>query len=571
MTPVSDKSDRCPPNQKRHLYDVRGAAVLFGLIVVAVFALAGGLHARSFFVGDPGVKLIAARNAIAHPARPFEIDLPVVGGRSIPFVGPFFHVHDGHAHPATSEAFPLLSAPFIWLFGLRGAYVVPALGFLLGVWASAWLGIALDNRRSWTLLTCVAAICAPTLFYGLEFWEHSLAVGVAALATAMFVRQRTNVGLIASGMLLGLAILLRPEAALYCAVLLVAARWLQEPVPVNCLALTIAGVAAVCLPLAVGSWFHSGQFLGSHIPSNATEMTHRWMSLRLDILRTWFSAGSVWYLLTTLLAAVPLAAKDNRKARRWVGLFGLVLVATTAVAAGRHSFPVASLWNAAPTTLLVFSVPFLSDSYAGRRFLLTLALGVTLLVILSAPNDGGGQWGPRYLLFAFIPLPILIADVLAVTARTKPPSGAIVVAVILVASAVVQRSAYKELRSAKTTYGRIVDFVERNTPPGSHVVTDLWWLDQVTAALYPTRSILFVDNPDSAQQLFSLLNHRGLRFFIVRSTDESPTSGLAAWVDSGLVVPERYIRLADRQLVLIQVSARGSTPAASGPDELSKK
>jgi len=445
--------------------------------------------------------------------------------------------------------------------------VLPALGFLLAVWASAWLGIALDSRRSWTLLIGVAAVCTPTLFYGLEFWEHSLAVGLGALATTLFVRRRSSSGLIASGLLFGLAILLRPEGALYYAALLIAAPWLQDPVPPKALVLTMAGIAAICLPFGIGAWFHSGHVLGTHITSNVTGMTHQWVSLRFDIVKAWYAASGVWWLLMSLLAVAALAAKEKPKARGWTGLLGAAFIATAAVAAGRHAFPVPSMWNAAPATLLAFAVLFRRDSYNGQRFLLTLALGVMLLVVLSAPNDGGGQWGPRYLLFAFIPLPILVADVLSVTGRTYRPVGAIIVAVVLTASAVIQRGAYKELRSAKTTYARIVDFVERGVPAGSYVVTDLWWFDQVTAALYPTRTMLFVDTRDKAQQLFSLLNHVAPSFFIARSTDESPKDGLDAWVGSGMVVPQRVTSLSDRRLIVIQVTSRSQPVAASGREQ----
>ena len=89
--------------------------------VLALVVLARGLPAETFFVGDPGVKLIAARNAIDHASAPLEIPLPVIGGVPLPYVEPFFVVHSDHAHAVTSEAFPLVSAPFIATFGVRGA------------------------------------------------------------------------------------------------------------------------------------------------------------------------------------------------------------------------------------------------------------------------------------------------------------------------------------------------------------------------------------------------------------------------------------------------------------------
>ena len=91
---------------------------------LALVWLAAGLPAGAFFSGDSGVKLIAALEAIAHPARPFETDLPRVGTRATTFVDPMVVPHGGHAHALQSPLFPPLSAPLIATFGLRGAYVL---------------------------------------------------------------------------------------------------------------------------------------------------------------------------------------------------------------------------------------------------------------------------------------------------------------------------------------------------------------------------------------------------------------------------------------------------------------
>ena len=105
-------------------------AALAAVSTVALVWLAAGLPAGAFFSGDSGVKLIAALEAIEHPARPFEIDLPRVGTRATAFVDPMVVVHGGHAHALQSPLFPPLSAPIIATFGLRGAYVLPALAFI---------------------------------------------------------------------------------------------------------------------------------------------------------------------------------------------------------------------------------------------------------------------------------------------------------------------------------------------------------------------------------------------------------------------------------------------------------
>ena len=98
------------------------AAALRGIVAL----LQSNLRADAFFVGDPGIKLIAAKNAIARPDHPLDIPLPVIGRESLPYVEPFFEVHDDHAHAVTTDLFPLVSAPLHSL--VRPARRLPAAG-----------------------------------------------------------------------------------------------------------------------------------------------------------------------------------------------------------------------------------------------------------------------------------------------------------------------------------------------------------------------------------------------------------------------------------------------------------
>ena len=107
----------------------RLAPVLAAFAVVLAL-LASGLRPDAFYVGDPGVKLVSARNALQHPTSPLEIPLPRIGPDDAPYIENFFAAHDDHSHAITSEFFPLLSAPLLALLGLRGLYVLPALGFV---------------------------------------------------------------------------------------------------------------------------------------------------------------------------------------------------------------------------------------------------------------------------------------------------------------------------------------------------------------------------------------------------------------------------------------------------------
>ena len=211
----------------------RLAPVLAAFAVVLAL-LASGLRPDAFYVGDPGVKLVSARNALQHPTSPLEIPLPRIGPDDAPYIENFFAAHDDHSHAITSEFFPLLSAPLLALFGLRGLYILPALGFVGTLAACAWLASVLDTRRSTALVASAAALGTPFLFYGLEFWEHTpaLALGVAGAALLLDASKRrpgrdADVGLsIAAGLLAGAAFVLRAESACFFTAVLLASRTL---------------------------------------------------------------------------------------------------------------------------------------------------------------------------------------------------------------------------------------------------------------------------------------------------------------------------------------------------------
>src|SRR5262249_41571317 len=152
---------------------------------------------------------------------------------SLPYIEPFFEVHDGHAHAITADLFPLASARLIRAFGLRGAYILPALGFLGILAGCAWLALTLDPRRNPPLVVLIAPLATPFLFYGLEFWEHAPAVALATNGTAMFVsslrKSRAAWALaVGAGLAFGIAFLMRPETAWALVAVLVASTTLEK-------------------------------------------------------------------------------------------------------------------------------------------------------------------------------------------------------------------------------------------------------------------------------------------------------------------------------------------------------
>ncbi len=497
------------------------------VLVAFAFALAwlaSNMRPDAFFVGDPGVKLIATRAALHTPSTPFDIPLPRIGPDAVPHVEPFFSVHDNtHAHAVTSEVFPLLSAPLLASVGLRGLYVLPALGFLATLTACAWLGVVLDERRSVALVAAAAGLGTPFLFYGLEFWEHTLALALGITGAAWMLaaarqtpgRQPDVMPAFLAGLLLGAAVVLRTEAAGFMVAVMLASRALVHRPTWRALAITLAGAAVAMVPLEAYTLWHFGSVVPGHLGANAGLVADSWWAARLHIAADWLPP-SMW----------------------------------------TRSGPVhpSSFWSVAPAAVVAMVGLARSSGRHARTFLWLVALLTTALVVAAAPNDGGGQWGPRYLLFAYVPLVLLAVDTLQELPRRHLLSG-IAIVVILATSLWVQRAAYRALRGTKATYGQLVDFVATNTEPGANVVTDLWWLDQLAASALGGRNVLYANDSATVKDIVRRLSETTTPSAVLfRSRDES--ADVSSWSDDTCYFEERRDELPLRGLVAIHLRHR---------------
>lgn len=477
-------------------------------MVVAV--LAAGLPPDGFFSGDSGMNLIAARAAIAHPARPLEVDLPSIAGRPAPYVNPMFVVHDGHLDPLQAPLLPIVSAPLVALMGLRGAYLLPAAAFVLLI----PLFEALRKRAlpdvSPHFMAGTALFANPIFFYAFEFWGHAPAVALCAGATVLSspdggARWR----MAAAGALMGIAMLLRPEAAWYLAGLLAASRGARP------MLLMIGGAAAVLAPAALASYAHSGNPLGAHLASNLAPLGDHWMQGRLSRAALWLLPG-----------------------------------ATEGVTWHRELF-----WRAWPLGLVLFVPRRLGD---GDRRLITIAVVAAAGIILTATHDGGAQWGPRFLLIttpALLPLAAAAAwRLMTRPGRTRALRWA-VAGVLLAASLWSSRAAYVELRGAKRAYAALVAQLAARTPDGGIIVTDVWWLDQIAAPLYGRRVFLVASDDAEARRLAGDLETAGVRTFTVVDGDE-PLGALAPAFEGGCYTTQPAGTIATRNLRVSAAVAR---------------
>jgi hypothetical protein len=449
-------------------------------VTIAVTWLAAGLPADGFYSGDSGVKLIAAFNAIRHPARPFDVDLPTVAGRPVPHVDPFFEVHGEHAHALQTPVFPVLSAPLVAVAGLRGAYVWPLLSLIALLPLLRMAARYAAPTASVHALALVGVLASPLVFYALEFWEHVPAVVLLTAATALVYPRRASddrPAAMLAGVLTGVAVLLRPEALWYASAVAWIARGNNRTVRF------LGGVTAPLALFAIANWLHAG------IPADSHATTQ-----------------------LALLAGQPLDAPIGR-ARLW-------LVPSSLVTLNRES-----LWHAWPAAVL-FLVP---SRGADTRRLWFLALATVVGVVLTAPNDGGAQWGPRYLLVAMPPLILLAAG--AASDAVRPGAyralRVTLVAAILLAGLWSTRAAYRELRAAKEAYAGVVRTTASIVSPRGYVVSNVWWFDQVAAPLHETRTFLYARDAATATSILQSLQRAGAReVTIVWAPDDAVAGAL---------------------------------------------
>lgn len=478
----------------------RNESLLILILAALVAVLAAGLRPDSFYSGDSGIKLIAARAAIATPTHPFDIPLPAIAGAPTPHVEPFLSVHGDHAHAVTSPLFPLLTAPLLAAFGLRGLYVLPALGYLLTVASCGKLASALDRRRRAFTTSLVAAIATPFLFYALEFWEHLPAVACATLALVLLLRARP----FAAGLLFGLAIQFRPEAFWFGVAVCAASPALSSRLPWRSLFTAMAGALVSVAPYELYVAAHFGTVIPAHLGTNSGAIADGWLPGRWLLIRTWFMA----------------------------------LDST-------------GFWSVAPCVAGALASLALSRDQSEGRFLWLVSSITIAATLLTAPNTGGGQWAPRYLLLAYVPLVVLAAGVV----QQLPPRHTLTSATLLIAvlgCLWVQRSAYRELRGTKATYGRVVDFMTTQTMDSQYVVTDVWWLDQVAASALGEHAVLFAPEAETGTNIVGRLSAHAVPVVtVVRSETESTDT--SSWRTGSCYVEEKRERISIRHLVLIQL------------------
>lgn len=366
---------------------------------------------------------------------------------------------DGRFHPllyterigddwiqVTSLAYAYVGVPLWWVAGAHGLLVVPALGSLLAAFGARHLARAVGAPTGWPAFWLVGA-ASPMLFYAGDFWEHSMAVGLALWGIALAFDRPTLARAAAAGALLGLAGVLRTEMLVYTAVLAVALlvarerrrEWFARPVAV--VVAVVAGAIPVLVNHAVESAVFGSSVRVSRVSSqaDAATATSEVADRVHDALVTTFAlfpddAVRSIVLGAALAAVLAVVGRALRRTRfetpveRAAAAVGTLLVIGRA-ADGLGFVP--GLFAASPAGAGLGG----ADTSAPRhRAVVGVALGA-LPVVWAFQWRGQliPQWGGRLTLLSGALLTVIAAVMIERAPRTAPAAVVVGVAVLVTA------------------------------------------------------------------------------------------------------------------------------------------
>jgi hypothetical protein len=498
------------------------------------------LPPEGFLTGDQGAKYLQARAVLQHgPFHPWVegpgLDLDVEHRWQEPFL-----IHNGdHLVSLFPWLLSVFTAPFLWLFGLRGLYVVPALSVAITFGAACRIGRRLGQPGRGIWSGWCAVLATPMLVYGAELWEHAPAVALTTVAAALMMPRssRRTIRYISAGVCLGFAASLRTETVLMIPALGIAAVWVRRSVgPQAGLVRELAGVAlgvvAAAAVVALGNEAVYGTLIPYQVSSNLG-LGLPYLGVRSDALLTLVFPTfhhKLFVLGLAALAAGVLAPSLSARLRSTHAAILLLLL----VGVGAplfHTYVQHRPWlstfgaqNIAQTCPFIFVLTYwlaLRRENPGERFLFAAVWLFLLFVFITMPHTGGAQWSARFFLAA-MPLAAALAVQVFVSAEAagrQSRSIRAIAAAAVIASVGVQVYGLTYLATFKRVNASITRATALRTQPGEIIVSDLYWFPQVTATLYPTRRLLFAPSSDAVGVIAArALSTGATRFWVAAST-----------------------------------------------------
>ena len=526
---------------------------------------------------DNAAKFLQVRALLQSGFASFAIPWP---GKSIdpefvynPLPNYFSAVREGELYSVFSPVFAMVSAAPYALLGYWGLYLLPFVSALLMLRAVGELcALAGGGARARQAAVLIAGLATPVWFYGVAFWEHCAAACLclwAMLFFARFVDAGATRDLVRGAVLASLAVYLRDDLYLLCALLALGAvasrrsRWLQTALRCGC-------TMAVCLsPLWIWQWQVMGSPLGQHLSTHlfSSEGILGHLLDRPKVFYNLLVAATPAPIISIFLSAPFLYAWLRRPRfgdsgfRTALPLYGAAAAVSALVSYGGYLLSDSllscllassnSLFAAAPLAILAF--PRCGDGRV-RLWLARLVTAYAGLYAVAAPALGssGLHWGNRFLLILY-PVWSLLAAVNLEQWRRLEGRGwrswrSWSLAAVVAVSVGAQLFSVELLRRKKEFSHRLNDFVAAS--PEQVVLTSERWGGHELYRVFSDKPVFYVEYPHAMDPLRKKLRQAGYESFLFLTRRQ------------GVVGPEPPVEIGDGGLNWYGMRAfSGSTSA----------
>ncbi len=310
-----------------------------------------------------------------------------------------------------------LAAPLWKLGGARMAVLIPVLGTVLAAAGAAAIARRLDGRRHQRAAAFwLVGLASPATVYALDFWEHSLGLGLVLWGMVAVVDSSSRFRVapwlpIAAGLAFSTAAALRQEALVYgfLAGVVLVGRLVSWGRPLTAIirgSAMLAGTAAGLLANAAFEWWVFGTTLragrgGGTAAAAGTDLVVRAQEAVITGIGPLSGTNASALLLAGVLLGLLLAIGHNAdrpfldQRVIWAGLGAVaLLVVLDLIIDGMRFIP----GLAATTPLAVLGI--VRGGRTGPRRIVT-AVSVLALPLVWLTQFAGGataQWGGRYTL-----------------------------------------------------------------------------------------------------------------------------------------------------------------------------
>ena len=424
------------------------SALQFAMLTLLLIILSAlMLTPRTFFASDTGLRMIQIDNyvkterwttaEITYPNQQFDPEY-----QHVPYYVAYL-LHNDALYFNISPIFPVITAVFRHTFGWYGMIVPLICGAIMTAYALYLLVKNFDVAYPF-LWVWLAIFGTPVVFYTVQIWDHSLAVGFTTLGvalTAVSLKTFNAPQMALGGFLLTLAFAQRPEAIPFAIGVGLALGLTHYQLMTRLwpfLAGGLGGTAVSALinltyqdtplgfpfganlfKIGVLDFYPAMEIIRSTRPPATEAIKMGRLLFHINARDPLTFSSALLILIAILLIFFGLRVPKYQKNGVLYGGLGCLGVAYLLLIFVSIQQPVLGLVSTAP--FLPLSLAFVaktedtqqpnqsgSTHHAIYTFIFASALFFILIMLLAWPAFGGRQWGARYLLPAY-PLLLFLA------------------------------------------------------------------------------------------------------------------------------------------------------------------